>query len=94
MPSLFRADRKAHLAVTADNRSLFFGMAKESDEGDAGVQSIGGAIVDVTPGDYVELVARQTYGSAKNVAADELTWLAIEVVDDSSGGRSIRELES
>ena len=49
--------------------------------GDAGVQSIGSAVVDVSPGDYFELVARQTSGSAKNVAADELTWFAIEVVE-------------
>jgi hypothetical protein len=39
---------------------LFFGTARESDEGDAGVQSIGSAVVDVTPGDYFELIARQT----------------------------------
>jgi hypothetical protein len=30
----------------------FFGTAKESDEGDAGVQGIGSAVVDVMPGDY------------------------------------------
>jgi len=63
------------------NGALFFGAAKESDEGDAGVQSIGSAVVDVTPGDYFELVARQTSASPKNVAADELTWFAIEVVE-------------
>jgi hypothetical protein len=62
------------------NSALFFGTAKESDQGDAGVQSIGSAVVDVTPGDYFELVARQTSPSTKNVAADELTWFAIEVV--------------
>ena len=33
------------------NGGPFFGMAKESDEGDAGVQSIGSAVVDVIPGD-------------------------------------------
>jgi hypothetical protein len=81
MPSLFRADRKAHLAVTADNRSLFFGMGRESNEGDAGVQGIGSGVVDVTPGDYFEFIARQTSASTKNVAADELTWFAIEVVE-------------
>jgi hypothetical protein len=32
------------------------------------------------PGYYFELVARQTSGSIKNVAADELTWFAVEVV--------------
>jgi hypothetical protein len=32
------------------------------------------------PGDYFELVARQTSGSTKNVAADELSWFAVEVV--------------
>ena len=51
------------------------------DEGDAGVQSIGSAVVDVTPGDYFELIARQTSASTKNVAADELTWFTIEVVE-------------
>jgi hypothetical protein len=45
------------------------------------VQSIDSVVVDVTPGDYLELIARQTSGSTKNVAADELTWLAIEVVE-------------
>jgi hypothetical protein len=63
------------------NSALFFGTAKESDQGDAGVQSIGSAVVDVTPGDYLELVARQSSASTKNVAADELTWFAIEVVE-------------
>jgi hypothetical protein len=63
------------------NSALFFGTAKESDQGDAGVQSIGSAVVDVTPGDYFEPIARQTSASTKNVAADELTWFAIEVVE-------------
>jgi hypothetical protein len=45
------------------------------------VQDIGSAVVDLTPGDYFELIARQTSGSTKYVAADELTWLAIEVVE-------------
>jgi hypothetical protein len=63
------------------NSALFFGTAKESDQGDAGVRSIGSAVVDVTPGDYFELIARQTSGSTKKVAADELTWFAIEVVE-------------
>ena len=63
------------------NGAAFFGTGRESDEGDAGVQSIGSAVVDVTPGHYFELIARQTSGSTKNVAADELTWLAIEVVE-------------
>ena len=62
------------------NGGLFFGMGRESDEGDAGVQSIGSAVVDVVPGDHFELIARQTSGSTRNVAADELTWFAIEVV--------------
>ena len=39
------------------------------------------AVVQVTPGDYFELIVRQTSGSTKNVAADELTWFAIEVVE-------------
>ena len=59
----------------------FFGAAKESDAGDAGVQGIGSAVVDVTPGDDFELTAHQTSASTKNVAADELTWFAIEVVE-------------
>jgi hypothetical protein len=63
------------------NGTLFFGTAKESDEGDAGVQSIGTGVVDVTPGDYFELITRQTSGATKNVAADEFTWFAIEVVE-------------
>ena len=63
------------------NGGLFFGMARESDEGDAGVQSIGTGVVDVTPGDYFEFIARQSSSSTKNVAADELTWFALEVVE-------------
>ena len=51
------------------------------DEGDAGVQGISSAVVDVTPGNYFELIARQASGSTKNVAADELTWFAIEMVE-------------
>jgi hypothetical protein len=39
------------------------------------------ASAPVAPGDYFELVARQTSGSTKNVAADDLTWFAIEVVE-------------
>jgi hypothetical protein len=46
-----------------------------------GVQSIGRAVVEVTLGDYVELIARQTSGATKDVAADELTWFAIEVAE-------------
>ena len=42
------------------NGAPFFGGAKESDEGDAGIQSIGSAVVQVTPGDYFELIVRQT----------------------------------
>jgi hypothetical protein len=37
--------------------------------------------VGVSAGDYFELIARQTSVSTKNVAADELTWFAIEVVE-------------
>jgi hypothetical protein len=62
------------------NGGLFFGTARESDEGDAGVPNVGTAVVDVTPGDYFELIASQTSGSTNSVAADELTWFAIEVV--------------
>ena len=50
-------------------------MGRESDAGNAGVQSIGSAVVDVTPGNHFEQIARQTSSSTKNVAADELTWL-------------------
>ena len=56
-------------------------MARESDEGDAGVQSLGSAVVEVRPGDHFELIARQTSGATRHVAADELTWFAIEVVE-------------
>ena len=63
------------------NGALFFGTAKESDAGDSGVQSIATGVVNVMPGDYFELIARQTSGSTKNVVADELTWLAVEVVE-------------
>jgi hypothetical protein len=35
----------------------------------------------VTPGDYFKLIARQTSGSTKNLADDELTWFALEVVE-------------
>ena len=45
------------------------------------MQGIGSAVVDITPGDYFELIARQTSASTKNVTADELTWFAIEVVE-------------
>ena len=37
-------------------------------------------VVNVTPGDYFEFIARQSSSSTKNVA-DELTWFAIEVVE-------------
>jgi hypothetical protein len=35
----------------------------------------------VAPGDYFELIARQTSLSTKIVAADELSWFAVEVVE-------------
>jgi hypothetical protein len=38
-------------------------------------------VIDVMPGDYIGLIARQTSGATKHVAADELTWFAIEVVE-------------
>jgi hypothetical protein len=63
------------------NGAPFFGVARESDEGDAGVQGIGSGVVEVMPGDYFELIARQTSGATKDVAANELTWFAIEVVE-------------
>jgi hypothetical protein len=40
---------------------------------EANVQSIGSAVVDVSGDGYLELIARQTSGSTKNVAADQLT---------------------
>jgi hypothetical protein len=49
------------------------------DEGDSGVQSIGTGMVDVTPGDYFELIARQTSASTRTLRP-MLTWFAIEVV--------------
>jgi hypothetical protein len=45
------------------------------------MQGIGSAVVEVTPGDYFEFIARQTSASTNNVAADELTWFALEVVE-------------
>jgi hypothetical protein len=38
-------------------------------------------VFDVTPGDSCELIARQTSASTKNLAADEITWFAIEVLE-------------
>ena len=45
------------------------------------MQGIGSAVVDVTLGDCFELIARQTSASTKNLAADELAWFAVEVVE-------------
>jgi hypothetical protein len=45
------------------------------------VQGIGSAVVEVRPADYFELIAGQTSGSVKNVAADELTWFALAGVE-------------
>jgi hypothetical protein len=45
------------------------------------MQSIGTGVVDVQPSDYFELIARQPSGSTENVAADEPTRFAIEVVE-------------
>ncbi len=42
------------------NGGLFFGAAKESDAGDSGLQNASTAVVEVTAGDYFELIARQT----------------------------------
>ena len=66
---------------THKNGGPFFGMVRESDEGDAGVQGIGSAVVDVVPGDHFELIARHTAGATRNVAGNKLTWFAIEVVE-------------
>lgn len=38
------------------------------------VLSIGSAVVEATPGDHFDLIARQTSGSAKDATAEELTW--------------------
>jgi NAD-dependent dihydropyrimidine dehydrogenase PreA subunit len=62
-------------------RPCILRRSRESDEGDAGVQSIGSGVVEVTPGDYFELIARQTSGTTKTVGADELTCSALEVVE-------------
>ena len=45
------------------------------------MERIGTGVVNVTPGDDFELIARQTSGATTNVAADEPTWFAIEVVE-------------
>jgi hypothetical protein len=45
------------------------------------LQSIGSAVIDVTPGDYFQLIAPPTSGATKNVAANEFTWFALEVVE-------------
>jgi hypothetical protein len=47
----------------------------EERRGHAGVQSIGSGVVDAAPGDHFELIAHQTSGATKNLAADELTCL-------------------
>ena len=57
------------------------GLSGGGSAGNSRVHWIGSAVVEVTPGDYFQLIARQTSGSTKNVAADELTWFAIEVVE-------------
>jgi hypothetical protein len=36
---------------------------------------------DPLQGVHPELIARQTPGSTKNVAANELTWFSVEVVE-------------
>ena len=72
------------------NSGLFFGAAKESDAGDSGLQNASTAVVEVIVGDYFELIVRQTSGSTKNVAADELTWFAIEVWSRAPAGRPRR----
>jgi hypothetical protein len=76
---LWRRRLPARLGARNRYPVLWFGAAKEGDAGHSGVQSIGSAVVDVTPGDYFEIIVRQTSGSTKNVAADELTWFALEV---------------
>ena len=74
--------------------ALFLGTAKESDHGDSGVQSIGTGVVNVTPGDSFELIARQTSGSTMNVADEELTRLfaAGEAEADSNDMQSPLDL--
>ena len=38
-------------------------------------------MINVAPGNYFELIARQTFAPTKNVPADKLTGFAIEVVE-------------
>ena len=54
---------------------------RPSKHSDSGVQSIGTSMINVAPGNYFELVARQTFAPTKNVPADKLTGFAIEVVE-------------
>ena len=54
---------------------LFFGMGRESDQGDAGVQGIGSAVVDVRPATTSSSSPARPPHSTKNVAADELTYV-------------------
>jgi hypothetical protein len=60
---------------------LFFGAAKESVLGRQRRAEHRQRRVNVTPGDYFELIARQISGGTKNVAADEFTWFAIKVLE-------------
>ena len=66
-PRAFKVRLKSHIDWTFGgtshrhvsmhkNGGPFFGMGRESEESDAGVQGISSAIVDLTPGDYLELI--------------------------------------
>jgi hypothetical protein len=50
--------RQQLLRAGAPHQNRFFGTATESDEDDAGVQSIGSDVTNVTPGNSFELIAR------------------------------------
>jgi len=56
-----------------------------TDEGNSGVQSIGSVVVDVIPGHYFRIIARQTSGATKNVAAGKLTSFAMTWWTESAG---------
>jgi hypothetical protein len=65
---------KAVVAVAG--RDLFFGAAGGSDASDRAFKAMGSAVIDITPGDRFELIARQTSASTKYIAAHELTRVA------------------
>jgi hypothetical protein len=70
-----------HTTSGSTRTARFYSTAPAQRPSDTGAQGIGSAVIDVMPGDYIGLIARQTSGTTKHVAADELTWFAIEVVE-------------